>query len=78
MRAIYQRRRDQVMDALARIGLSARPSAGTIYVWARIPDGYTSAEYAGSVLDKAGVIVPPAARTAQMRGLHPYLTGNAR
>jgi LL-diaminopimelate aminotransferase len=58
MRAIYQRRRDQVLAALETIGLSARPSAGTIYVWARIPEGYTSAEYAGLVLDKAGVIVP--------------------
>lgn len=56
---IYQRRRDMVMDALDSIGLSARVSKGTIYVWARIPEGYTSAEYAGLVLDKAGVIVPP-------------------
>jgi LL-diaminopimelate aminotransferase len=59
MRAVYQRRRDMVMEALASVGLKARPSQGTIYVWARIPAGYTSAEYAGLVLDKAGVIVPP-------------------
>ena len=58
MRAIYQRRRDMVLDALDSIGLKARRSAGTIYVWARIPEGYTSAEYATAVLDKAGVIVP--------------------
>ncbi len=59
MSAIYQRRRDTVMEALESIGLSARVSKGTIYVWAKIPEGYTSAEYAGLVLDKAGVIVPP-------------------
>ena len=58
MSAIYQRRRDMVMDALGAIGLSARVSQGTIYVWARIPAGYDSAEYAGMVLEKAGVIVP--------------------
>ncbi|HEY5541362.1 MAG TPA: LL-diaminopimelate aminotransferase [Coriobacteriia bacterium] len=57
MCALYQRRRDLVMDALSSIGLSARQPKGTIYVWAKIPDGYTSAEYAGLVLDKAGVIV---------------------
>lgn len=56
---IYQRRRDMVMEALASVGLSARVSKGTIYVWARIPEGYTSAEYANLMLDKAGVIVPP-------------------
>jgi len=59
MSAVYQRRRDMVMDALGAIGLSARVSQGTIYVWARIPEGFTSAEYATLVLEKAGVIVPP-------------------
>jgi len=59
MCAIYQRRRDLVMDTLGSIGLSARQPKGTIYVWAKIPEGYTSAEYAGLVLDKAGVIVAP-------------------
>lgn len=58
MREIYQRRRDMVLETLPSIGLSARRSAGTIYVWARIPEGHTSAEYAGLVLDKAGVIMP--------------------
>ena len=28
-------------------------------MWAKIPEGYTSAEFAGNVLDKAGVIVAP-------------------
>lgn len=59
MNAVYQRRRDMVMDALSSIGLSARTPKGTIYVWARIPEGYTSAEYATKVLDEAGVIVAP-------------------
>ena len=55
--AIYQRRRDLVMDTLGSIGLSARVPEGTIYVWAKIPEGYTSAQYAGELLDKVGVIV---------------------
>lgn len=59
MSALYQRRRDLVMDTLESIGLSARTPKGTIYVWAKVPEGYTSAGYAGEVLDKAGVIVAP-------------------
>lgn len=59
MSALYQRRRDMVMETLSSIGLSARVPKGTIYVWAKIPEGYTSAQYAGDVLDKAGVIVAP-------------------
>jgi LL-diaminopimelate aminotransferase len=58
MSRIYERRRDMVLEALDSIGLKARKSTGTIYVWARIPEGYSSADYANLVLDKVGVIVP--------------------
>jgi LL-diaminopimelate aminotransferase len=55
--ALYQRRRDLVMDALGSIGLSAQVPKATIYVWAKVPDGYTSADFAAKVLDEANVIV---------------------
>ncbi len=55
---LYERRRDLVMANLGRIGLSARVPRGTIYVWARVPEGYTSAAYSEAVLDRAGVIMP--------------------
>ena len=54
---LYQRRRDLVMGALGKIGLSAAVPKATIYVWARVPDTYTSAEFANKVLDEANVIV---------------------
>jgi len=54
---IYQRRRDTVVEALANIGMHARTPKGTIYVWARVPEGYTSAQFASKVLDEANVIV---------------------
>ncbi len=57
--ALYQRRRDFVIAALAKIGLPADPPKGTIYVWARIPEGFTSAGFAEKVLDEADVIVAP-------------------
>ncbi|MBI5231354.1 MAG: LL-diaminopimelate aminotransferase [Coriobacteriales bacterium] len=59
MSALYQRRRDLVMDTLGSIGMSARTPKGTIYVWAKIPEGYTSAEFAEKVLEEANVIVAP-------------------
>ena len=40
---IYQRRRDLVCDALREIGVDVTPPKGTIYVWAPVPEGYTSA-----------------------------------
>jgi LL-diaminopimelate aminotransferase len=54
---LYQRRRDLVMSALPSVGLSATTPKATIYVWAKVPDGQTSAGFAADLLDKAGVIV---------------------
>src|SRR5688500_5533104 len=59
MPEVYQRRRDLVCDALAEIGVDVTPPKGTIYVWAPVPDGHTSASYCEMVLDESGVVVSP-------------------
>src|SRR3954470_4599474 len=59
MPAIYQRRRDLVCDALAEIGVDVTPPKGTIYVWAPVPEGHTSASYCEMVLEESGVVVSP-------------------
>jgi LL-diaminopimelate aminotransferase len=59
MCAMYQKRRDLVMDALGKIGIAAATPKATIYVWAKVPDGFTSAEFATHILQKANVVVPP-------------------
>src|SRR5215218_748181 len=61
MRAIYERRRDLVCDALREIGVDVTPPKGTIYIWAPVPDGHTSASYCELVLEEAGVVVSPGA-----------------
>jgi LL-diaminopimelate aminotransferase len=59
MRVIYQRRRDLVCDALAEIGVEVTKPKGTIYVWAPVPEGHTSASYCELVLEESGVVVSP-------------------
>ena len=59
MPTIYQRRRDLVCDALAEIGVAVTPPRGTIYVWAPVPEGHTSASYCELVLEESGVVVSP-------------------
>ncbi len=59
--AVYQRRRDKVLDALANIGLETDPPKASLYVWARIPDGYTSGEFAEALLDQCDIVVTPGA-----------------
>jgi len=56
---IYQRRRDLVVDTLNSIGLEAHPPKASLYVWAKVPEGYTSKEFATSLLEQVGVVVTP-------------------
>ncbi len=59
MCAVYQERRDAVVEGLNRMGWKLNSPPGTIYVWAPVPQGYTSASFAELVLDKAGVVITP-------------------
>jgi LL-diaminopimelate aminotransferase len=59
MAALYQRRRDLVCDALREIGVDVTPPKGTIYVWAPVPEGHTSASYCEMVLEESAVVVSP-------------------
>jgi len=56
---IYQRRRDLVIETLNRIGLKARPPQGSLYIWAKVPEGYSSVQFATELLDKVSVVVTP-------------------
>lgn len=59
MCALYQRRRDLVVDALRAIGLACEAPKATIYVWAKVPAGESSASFATKLLETAHVIVTP-------------------
>ncbi len=56
---IYRRRRALFIDALSRVGLSAKDSKATFYLWINVPEGYTSAGFASRLLDEAGIVVTP-------------------
>jgi len=57
--AIYQRRRDRVVEALHKLGLQVTSPKASLYVWAKVPAGMTSAQFAERLLDEAAVIVTP-------------------
>ena len=56
---IYARRRDLVCDALREIGVDVTTPKGTIYVWAPVPEGHTSASYCEMVLEESAVVISP-------------------
>ena len=63
--AIYQRRRDKVVSVLRNIGLQVEPPKASLYVWARVPDGFTSAEFAARLLDDNSIVVTPGSSYGQ-------------
>ncbi len=63
--AIYQRRRDLVVDMLNSIGLEAKSPKASLYVWAKVPEGYTSADLATDLIEQVGVVVTPGAGYGQ-------------
>ena len=62
---IYRDRMNVVLDGLSAIGIKAQAPRGSFFIWARVPTGYTSAEFAGRVLEHAGVILTPGSAFGQ-------------
>ncbi len=56
---IYQRRRDLVVEMLNSIGIQAKTPKASLYVWAKVPEGYTSTEFTTDLLEQVGVVVTP-------------------
>lgn len=59
MRAVYTQRRNLIVEALHSIGIACESPRASIYVWAQVPDGYTSESFATKMLQKAHVVVTP-------------------
>jgi LL-diaminopimelate aminotransferase len=57
--AIYQRRRDRVVNALRTLGLAVAVPQASLYIWARVPEGYTSSEFARRLLEETDIVVTP-------------------
>ena len=58
----YRRKRDMLVDALTSAGLEDCRPEGTIYLWQKVPEGYSSVEFAKELLDPeiAAVTTPGA------------------
>jgi LL-diaminopimelate aminotransferase len=57
--AIYERRRDRLVGVLTKLGLRLRSPKASLYLWARVPEGMTSVQFASRLLDEAGVVITP-------------------
>ena len=59
--AVYQRRRDMMIDALNKSGWSLNKPKATIYLWVSVPKPFnsSSSEFATALLEKTGVVITP-------------------
>ncbi len=59
-RKAYEHRRDLLVRRFGEAGWAIRPSAATMFVWARIPDAFADSEqFALSLLAECGIVVTP-------------------
>ncbi len=55
----YQRRRDLICEVLTGIGLEVVVPKAGLYIWAKVPEGYTSGDFTEDLLEQVGVAVTP-------------------
>jgi LL-diaminopimelate aminotransferase len=56
---LIKKRRDILVDGLKAAGWKVEKPKATFYVWVRVPQGYTSAQFATKLLEEAAVNVIP-------------------
>lgn len=56
---VYHERRDLILSTLRELGIPASETRASLYIWARVPKDYSSAEFATRLLIDAGVSIAP-------------------
>jgi LL-diaminopimelate aminotransferase len=56
---IYRTRRDKLVPVLRDLGMTLDMPKASLYLWAKVPDGFDSKSFADTLLMKSGVSVTP-------------------
>lgn len=59
MKQIFAARRDIVVEGLTSIGIKVMKPLATFYIWAHVPQGYTSTDFAERLIEEKGIVVTP-------------------
>ena len=57
--ALYQRRRDVVVEGLTRLGFPVTRPKATMYVWCPVPPGQKAYDFVADTIDRTGVVFTP-------------------
>jgi len=56
---VYEERRNILVDGLSSIGIHVEKPKATFYLWLKVPPRYTSATFAGALLEKCDIVATP-------------------
>lgn len=56
---VYEKRIDMIIDILEECEIKVKKPKATLYIWAKVPESYSSDSFAMELLDKMGVFVTP-------------------
>ncbi|MDR7002330.1 pyridoxal phosphate-dependent aminotransferase [Neobacillus niacini] len=56
---LYERRRNILIDGLRSIGWDVTAPKGSFFAWLKVPNGFTSEEFANLLLEQAHIMVAP-------------------
>jgi LL-diaminopimelate aminotransferase len=59
IRNIYQERRNLVASGFKKLGWQFQVPQAAFYFWVKVPNGMSSADWCGKVLEEAGIVITP-------------------
>ncbi|WP_038002499.1 LL-diaminopimelate aminotransferase [Syntrophorhabdus aromaticivorans] len=59
MKKVLQKRRDMVVSGLMAAGITVKKPLATFYIWAKVPVGYSSADFCEKLIEEQGIVVTP-------------------
>lgn len=63
---IYYKRMRIVLDLLNSLDIKVKEPKGSIFVWAQVPEGYSSQQFSEELLEKEGIVVTPGIAFGQL------------
>lgn len=58
-RILYEKRRNLLVNGLRELGWIVTSPPASMFIWAKIPKGYSSLEFTYALMDEAGIVVTP-------------------
>lgn len=62
---VYRQRREKLLSALSKLNWKIPASKGTFYLWAPVPEGFTSAQFCEYIFEKCAIVLAPGSAYGQ-------------